>query len=163
MCGFHLCLMLLLAGSDPFLSLSEKNLFPRTGEVRGWMQVGNVRVFQAENLYEYVDGDDERYLHAGVRRAWTTDFQYQKSIECVVDIYAMGSLEGAKELLASESSVNRSAISLGNDGYSFDGGLVFRKNCFVVRLTVTGDPTGSQTPLAELGHAVERRLAQAGC
>lgn len=136
--------------------------FPVSGEVAGWVKAGEARVFPAANLWEYIDGDAERYLQAGVEKTLTADYRYQNKIEAVADIYVMKTPEGARKIFESESSAGSQRIHLGDDARLFPATLSFRKGRYFVRLTAYQEAPENGKALTELARAVEKKLGAGG-
>ena len=64
--------------------------FPASGAVAGWDKTSDTRVFAAKDLWQYIDGDAEQYISAGVVSTSTSDYKYKGQLEAVVDVYTMG-------------------------------------------------------------------------
>jgi len=62
--------------------------FPQTNEVSGWTKSGETRTFAASELSNYIDGDAEKYLKAGVRETSTADYKFSDQTQAVADVYA---------------------------------------------------------------------------
>lgn len=133
--------------------------FPLSGEVVGWMKTGETRVFPAANLWEYINGDAERYLRAGVEKTLTADYRYQNKMEAVADIYVMKTPEGARNIFESESADGSQRIPLGDDARLFPSTLSFCKGRHFVRLTAFEEAPEVGKALTELARAVEKKLA----
>jgi len=144
-------------GSKP--ASAPATFFPETNEVPGWSK-GKTRTFEADRLWEYIDGDDGRYLQAGVLRTLATDYRYQEKVEAVADIYVMKTPEGARKIFDSESSVGSQPTQLGDAARLFQSSLVFRKGPYFVRLTAYQEAPEVGKALVELGRGVERRLGE---
>ena len=132
--------------------------FPSSGEVAGWTKSGDTRVFPAANLWEYIDGDAEKYLQAGVEKTLTADYRYQNKIEAVADIHIMKTPEGARKIFESESAVGSQPIPLGDVARLFPSTLSFSKGRYFVRLTAFEGAPETGKSLTELGHAIEKKL-----
>ena len=63
--------------------------------------------------WEYIDGDAERYLQAGVVKTLTSDYKFKGQIDAVADIYFMKSAEGAKKVFEAEPSEGSKPASVG--------------------------------------------------
>lgn len=133
-------------------------LFPQSNEVAGWTKSGETRTFEASNLWEYIDGDAEKYIQAGVERTLTADYRYQDKIEAVADIHIMKAPEGTRKVFDSESSAESRPVELGDAARLTRGSLTFRKGRYLVRLTAFQDAPEVGKALLELGRAIERRL-----
>ncbi len=73
--------------------------FPASGAVAGWEKTSDTRVFAAKDLWQYIDGDAEQYISAGVVSTSTSDYKYQGQLEAAVDVYTMGDAAGARKIL----------------------------------------------------------------
>jgi hypothetical protein len=68
--------------------------FPPSNEVAGWSKTGETRTFSATELWNYIDGDAERYVKAGVQSTSTSDYNFKNASDAVVDIYTMKDARG---------------------------------------------------------------------
>ena len=132
--------------------------FPATGEVSGWSRTGEIRAFEASDLWQYIDGDAERFLKAGVQRTLTADYRYQNRIDAVADVYMMRSPDGAAAIFQSEPVGGSRSLSLGDAGRTFGQSLAFRKGPFFVRMTAYQEASGIAEALIRLAQAIEPRL-----
>ena len=131
---------------------------PESNEAPGWARTGEIRTFMAGNLWEYINGDAERYLQAGVERTLTADYRYQDKVEAVVDVYVMKTAEGAQAIFAAESAVGSGPAPVGDAARLFPTSLLFRKRQFLVRITAFEEGPDLKPALLELGRAVEKKL-----
>ena len=133
---------------------------PESGEAPGWTKTGETRSFEAADLWQYVDGDAERYLRAGVRRTLTASYRYRDTVEAVADIHQIGSPQGAASLFAAEPSAGSHTAALGDAGRSYGQSITFRRGPFFVRLTAYQSTPQTEPALTSLAQAIDRRLAQ---
>ncbi len=133
-------------------------LFPQTGEVVGWSKAHESRTFPAANLWEYMDGDAERYIQAGVEKTLTCDYRYREKTDAVADIHVMKTAEGPKKLVESEWSADAQRVSLGEDARLYPTSLVFRKGRYLVRVIAYEESPEVSQALVQLGQAIEKRL-----
>jgi hypothetical protein len=63
--------------------------FPASGAVAGWEKTSDTRTFAAKDLWQYIDGDAEQYISAGVVSTSTSDYKYQGQLEATVDVHTM--------------------------------------------------------------------------
>jgi hypothetical protein len=138
------------------------SLFPESGEVSGWARSGEVRTFDAKSLWEYIDGDAERYIQAGVSKTLTSDYRYQDKVDAVADIYQMSATAGAQKIFSTESSTDSPPVQVGDEGRLFKGSLVFRKGSCLVRLTAYEESPEVSKGLVDLARGIESRLGKAG-
>ena len=132
--------------------------FPENGEVPGWIRSGETRLFNASDLWKYVDGDAERYLQAGVQQTYTTAYRYQNRLEAVADIHVMAAVKGAAAIFASEPAAGSRPIAVGDSGRIYGQSMTFRKGRFFVRLVAYDDAPEVGSALSDLARAMARRL-----
>jgi len=133
--------------------------FPETNEVPGWSK-GETRTFEADKLWEYIDGDANRYLEAGVLRTLAADYRYRAKVEAVADVHVMKTPEGARNILDAESSAGSQPTQIGDAARLFQSSLVFRKGPYLVRLTAYQEAPEVGKALVELGRGIEKRLEE---
>jgi Pyruvate/2-oxoacid:ferredoxin oxidoreductase delta subunit len=135
--------------------------FPESGAIPGWTKAGETRQFEAADLWEYVDGDAERYLRAGVRRTLAATYRYAGgavTMDAVADIYLMAAPPGAASIFESESSAGSRPAPLGDAGRSYGQSVTFRQGPFFVRLTAYQDAPRTEPALLSLAQAIAARL-----
>lgn len=137
----------------------QDTIFPESNEAAGWTK-GETRTFEAGNLWEYIDGDAEKYVQAGVQRTLTSDYRYREKIEATADVYVMGSPDGARKIFDSESTAGSQPINLGDAARSAKGSITFRKGNYFVRIIAYHEAPEMGEALVALGRTIERRLDQ---
>jgi uncharacterized protein DUF6599 len=139
---------------------ATEQFFPASNQVAGWARTGDIRTFEAADLWKYIDGDAERYLKAGVQRVSTADYKFQNKVNAVVDIYIMGNAEGAEKIFNSEPAADGKTIQLGDGARLHSQSLVFRKGPCLVRIVAYEESAETQQALLQLGQNIELRLAR---
>jgi len=132
--------------------------FPASGAIAGWQKTGDTRVFAAKDLWQYIDGDADQYIRAGVVTTSTSDYNYQNHLEAVVDVYTMGDSAGAQKILAGDESKTGKSISLGDEGVAFEQSVTFRKGVSLVRIVAYSSTPDAPQALLALAHGVEAKL-----
>jgi hypothetical protein len=135
-------------GSDPF---------PAPGAVAGWEKTSETRVFEAKNLYQYIDGDAEQYISAGVVSTSTSDYKYQGQLEATVDVYTMKDAAGARKILETGTK-DAKPIQLGDAGFAYAQSVIFRKGSSLVRIVAYESTPDTPQALLALAHGVEAKL-----
>ena len=139
---------------------TERSFFPGSNEIAGWVKTGDMRTFEAADLWKYIDGEVERYLKAGVQRVSTADYKFQNKIDAVVDIYTMENAGGAEKIFTSEPAVDVKPVQLGDEARLSSQSLVFRKGACLVRIVAYEESPETQQALVQLGRGIELRLAR---
>ena len=156
--GFLISMMVVMIRPAASKGAKGSSFFPKTNEVPGWAKSGETRTFNPDNLYEYVDGDDQRYIQAGVQKTLTSYYKYRDKFEAVVDIYVMNASAGSRRIFDSESSAGTEPARLGAAAQLSRNTLTFRKGIYFVRIVAyEGSPEVSKAILA-LGKAVDGKL-----
>lgn len=137
----------------------KKNVdaFPKSGEVTGWEKTGETRLFVAKDLWQYIDGDAEQYVSAGVVNTSTADYKYQGQMEAVVDIFKMGDAGGAQKVMTA-GITGAQPVQLGDAGMALAQSVVFRKGAYYVRIVAYEAAPGGQQALVALAKSVEAKL-----
>jgi len=132
--------------------------FPATGAVAGWEKTDDTRVYAAKDLWQYIDGDAEQYLQAGVVSTSTSDYKYQGRLDAVVDVFTMGNSEGARKILEAGGNNDAQSVQIGDAGIAYAQSVTFRRGSFLVRIVAYEGGPGTQQALIGLAHGVEARL-----
>ena len=131
--------------------------FPASGAVAGWDKTSETRTFAAKDLWQYIDGDAEQYVSAGVVSTSTSDYKYQNQLEATVDVHTMGDAAGARKILETGTS-DAKPVQLGDAGVAYAQSVTFRKGPYLVRIVAYESTPGTQQALLALAHGVEAKL-----
>jgi hypothetical protein len=132
--------------------------FPESGVLAGWEKTSATRTYAAKDLWQYIDGDAEQYISAGVVSTATSDYKYQGKLEAVVDVYTMGDPAGATKIIETARTGDAKSVQLGDAGIAYAQSVTFRKGPYLVRIVAyESTPDGAQALLA-LAHGVEAKL-----
>lgn len=132
--------------------------FPASGSIAGWQKTGETRVFAAKDLWQYVDGDSEQYMQAGVISTSTADYKFQNQLEAVIDVHTMHDAAGARKILEAGQSNDAKQVQLGDAGIQFAQSVVFRKGPYLVRIVAYEPNPAAPQALLALAHGVEAKL-----
>jgi hypothetical protein len=136
---------------------SKSDPFPASGAVAGWEKTSETRIFAAKDLYQYIDGDAEQYISAGVVTTSTSDYKYQGQLEATVDIHTMRDAGGAGKIFSTSAGNDAKNVSIGDAGLAYAQSVIFRKGPFVVRIVAYQSP-GTPDALEALARGVEAKL-----
>src|ERR1035437_1287745 len=116
--------MIVAAAAGTGCKKKASDAFPATGVVAGWEKTSETRVFDAKNLYQYIDGDAEQYISAGVVSTSTSDYKYQGQLEATVDVHTMGSVDGARKILETGTK-DAKPVQLGDARDDYAQNIIF--------------------------------------
>ena len=104
-------LLLLAVAASRGCKKKNANPFPASGAVAGWEKSSETRTFEPKDLWQYIDGDSEQYIQAGVVSTSTSDYKYQGQLEAVVDVYTMSGPDGAQTILERGQTKDAKSVS----------------------------------------------------
>jgi hypothetical protein len=136
----------------------DVNPFPDSGSVAGWQKTDETRVFPAKNLWQYIDGDAEHFIQAGVVSTATSGYTYDGQLEAVVDVHTMSGPDGARKILETGLTRDAKTIQLGDEGIQYAQSVNFRKGNYVVRIVAYESKPDAPQALLALAHGVEAKL-----
>jgi len=124
--------------------------------VPGWQQEGASRVFTADNLFEYVDGDAEGYLIYGFVRMHNLTCKSGEDT-LVVDVSEMADAEGAYGLFTARLNPGQPVSPLGMGGQVQPQRAAFCKGRYYVELAGAPDKDHSAA-LQAFAKAIAARI-----
>lgn len=134
------------------------NPLPASGAIAGWEKTGDTRTFAAKDLWQYIDGDAEQYIAAGVVTTSTADYKYQGQLEAVVDVHTMRDAEGARKILETGLTREAKTIQLGDECVQYAQSVIFRKGPYLVRIVAYESTPETPQALLALAHGVDANL-----
>lgn len=137
---------------------SKIDPFPASGAVAGWQKTSDTRTFAAKDLWQYIDGDAEQYISAGVVSTSTSDYKYQGQLEAVVDVYTMGGPEGARKILETGLTRDAKTVPLGDECVQYAQSVAFRKGPTLVRIVAYESTPATPQALMALARGMEAKL-----
>jgi hypothetical protein len=131
---------------------------PDSNEIAGWARSADVRSFDAANLWQYIDGDAEKYIKAGVKGVTTAEYKFQGRIEAVADVYTMNDADGAKRVFDLDPAGDSKPVALGDAARQFKQSVIFRKGPSLVRVVAYQETPETPQALLDLAKGIERKL-----
>jgi len=112
----------------------------------------------AKDLYQYIDGDAEQYISAGVISTSTADYKYEGQLEAVVDVHYMSDAVGARKIMETGKTTDAKQVQLGDAGLEYGQSVVFRRGPYLVRIVAYESKPETQDALLLLARGVEAKL-----
>jgi predicted small lipoprotein YifL len=147
-----------MLAADTGCGRKAANAFPETGTVAGWTKTGETRTFDAANLWQYIDGDAEHYVKAGVVTTSTADYRYRSGLEAVVDVHTMSNAAGARTIFEADPQAGSRTAQLGDAARVYGQSVIFRKGPYLVRIVAYESAPNEAEALQALAKGVEARL-----
>ena len=149
---------IVLAGAGTGCKKRQVNPLPASGAVAGWEKTSDTRVFAAKDLWQYIDGDADQYIAAGVVSTSTSDYKYQGQLEATVDVHTMNDAAGARKILEAGQTKDAKTAQLGDAGVAYAQSVIFRKGPYLVRIVAYESTPDTPQALLALAHGVEAKL-----
>lgn len=108
-----------------------------------------------DNLYEYMDGAADIFVLYGVHQMLHLDL-HAKGADISLDVFDMGSVEAAFGMYAAERSPDFHFITIGAEGYQYEGMLNFLQDHYYVKLLGFG--AGADAVLGTLARELSARI-----
>lgn len=139
---------------------STASFFPASATVVGWTRGDDVRTFSAHELSNYIDGDAEKYIKAGVQATSTADYKFQNKFDAVADIYLFADVSSAKLIYDSEPPGDAASPKVGDAARLYEQSMVYRKGRYLVRIVAYQASPQMQQAILDLGNAIEVKLGR---
>jgi len=129
-------------------------------EIDGWRQTGEVKTYDRDGIFEYIDGAGEVYRLYDFREVTVFEFANQGSEPVLVEVFDMGSAGDAYGIFTFYHEGKD--VEIGQGGYLRAGLLSFWNGKFYI--AVSSDNTGddAEAVLLSLGQAVAQNLPREG-
>ena len=138
------------------------NFLPASGFLPGWALSGRINHYGPENLYTYINGEAELYMPYGFKTLSSAFYSTGNDTASgiVADIYTMGSHIDAFGIYSNYRDVDAEKIKLGAGGFVDDSQLMFYKDRYFVRLSVSGTVAGAgaKAKLVAAAREIDRKL-----
>jgi hypothetical protein len=151
-------LMMVAAVTGTGCKKKASDPFPASDAVAGWQKTSETRSFAANDLWQYIDGDAEQYISAGVVTTSTSDYKYQGKLEATVDVHTMKDAAGAKKILETGVTNDAKKIALGDECIQYAQSVIFRKGSTLVRIVAYESTPETPQALLALARAMEAKL-----
>ncbi|MCK4375278.1 MAG: hypothetical protein KAX19_08115, partial [Candidatus Brocadiae bacterium] len=154
-----LCLLLGFAGcavGEPTLRLADY-LPP---EINGWRAEGKDGFYDRTNLFDYINGAAEPYLHYGFRRLAARRLVREGQPAILVDLFDMGTSQNAFGIFSFEREGDD--VGMGQGSEYETGFMRFWKGRFFVSILAEGETPEAEAAVFGLGKAIDIAIAETG-
>jgi hypothetical protein len=117
---------------------------PTCDLVPGWTQDGQPRAYNAENLFEYMDGNSEGYILYHFKEMHGVTCK-QGEVTFVIDVSEMGDADYSFGMFSSTRDLRQPAYDVGMGGQIIPRRLIFAKGQYYIEIAANpeGDHTGA--------------------
>lgn len=134
-------------------------LLPESNAVAGWTRGPEVRFFNPDNLYEFINGAAENFLIYGFELVATAEYNNaQKPSQVVLEIYQMQDPRNAFGVYASERNSESEFKPIGAEGYVGGTALNFWSGPYYIKMTVFQESEDLKQEMLKFAEAVNRKI-----
>jgi hypothetical protein len=157
---YSLLIILLLFSLQTFSQTGNNPSMALPDSINGWKKLGEDRLFNEQNLYDYIDGAAELYISFGFTKVFNRIYSAGEGKEIIVDIFYMNTPQDA--FGAFSFSVGKIGNDFGNQSQTAFGAIVFWKNNFVV--SVVENPASEEAKRASrlIAKIIDESIAEKG-
>ena len=149
----------LLSAEDEMLQA----LLPENNEVSGWTRGEEVRFFDPDSLYEFINGAAENFLIYGFEKVVTAEYSNaEQPSQVVVEIYQMQDPRNTFGVYASERNSDSTFKTIGAEGYVGGTALNFWAGKYYTKMTVFQESESLQQEMEKLAGVISRKIGDAG-
>jgi len=141
------------------LTLAEGYVSARMAP-NAWQVAGEAQAFQADNLFEQIDGAAPGYLRYSFRLLTVQSVQLDDDpkTQILVEVYEFGNHLDAFGIYSNERTPKLAYVKLGAEGYYAGPSCRFYKGSYYVKLAASRDSEQVQVALKALATSLARRL-----
>jgi len=143
----------------PAPSISTGFDLPPDGELPGWSRVTEPEHYEADNLWEYINGQADFFIDYGFVRVDTAEYRNdQESSSVVLEVYRMGRPQEAFGIFAAERTRDDRPLEIGAAAYLGANVLGFWQGEQYVKLTSFDEGPSVEQALIDLAEEVSSRF-----
>jgi len=156
------------SGGDPSQDRTAPSIstgfdLPADGELPGWSRVTEPEHYEADNLWEYINGQADFFIDYGFVRVDTAEYRNdQESSSVVLEVYRMGRPQEAFGIFAAERTRDDRPLEIGADSYLGSNVLGFWQGEQYVKLTSFDEGPAVEQALIDLAEEISSRLPNPG-
>ena len=132
---------------------------PDLGALPGWKQIEDLKAYNHDTLYEYIDGDAETYFGYGFSALGVCKFAREGGKAAVtLNLYEMKDTLAAFGIYANGRSADVKYADVGAQGYYAENALDFWKGRYYCRVIGEGEPKGLQDAVLAFGRGMAAKI-----
>ena len=145
--------------SEPGPATAAGFVLPADGELPGWSLVTDREHYEADNLWEYINGQADFFIDYGFVRVDTAEYQNdQESSSVVLEVYRMGRPQEAFGIFAAERTRDDRPFEIGAGAYLGANILGFWQAELYVKLTSFDEGPAIERLLIGMAEEISSRI-----
>ena len=140
-------------------TIATGSVLPANGELPGWSLATEPMHYEADNLWEYINGQADFFIDYGFVRVDTAEYRNdQESSSVVLEIYRMGRPQEAFGIFAAERTPDDRPLEIGAQAYLGTNVLGFWQAEQYVKLTSFDEGPDVEQSLISLAEEISSRI-----
>ena len=141
----------------------SSSVLPADGEMPGWSQVTEPENYDAENLWDYINGQAPFFIDYGFVSVDAAEYRHdEEAISVVLEVYLMGRPQEAFGIFAAERTSSDRPFDVGSGGYLGANVLGFWQGERYVKLTSFDEGPVIEQLLVGMAEEISSRLPSHG-
>ena len=137
-------------------------LLPDEGRLSGWKADGEVLLYSADDLWEYINGSAETFLMYDFTGVAVKHYLNGSGSEIKIEIYEHGSPLMAFGIFSQYRSPDAGSFGFGNESFGDEYTLHFWKGRYYVKVYAYDEGPGVAEAMKQFAEAVEAGIGEAG-
>ena len=139
------------------------SMLPADGELPGWSRATEPESYDADTLWEYINGQADFFIDYGFVRVDAAEYRHdQETNSVVLEIYEMGRPQEAFGIFAAERTSNDRPLEVGSGAYLGANVLGFWQGERYVKLTSFDESPAIEQLLIGLAEGISSRIPNRG-
>lgn len=144
-------------------TIATGSVLPANGELPGWSLATEPMHYEADNLWEYINGQADFFIDYGFVRVDTAEYRNdQESSSVVLEIYRMGRPQEAFGIFAAERTPDDRPLEIGAQAYLGTNVLGFWQAEQYVKLTSFDEGAAVEQLLIGFAEEISARIPSQG-
>ncbi|WP_462316950.1 DUF6599 family protein [Marinilabilia sp.] len=128
-------------------------------QIPGWLQDGDVEVYEKDNLFNHINGASEFYFSYNFQKLWVTRYK-QDEAEMTLEVYDHGDNVHAYGIYSMERPPEADVKNIGAQGYFEESILNFVAGRYYVKMNAYREPNAALGVLMSTARMVSDMLAE---
>jgi hypothetical protein len=137
-------------------------LLPDEGQLAGWNADGEVLLYSADDLWEYINGSAETFLMYNFAGVAVKHYLNGSGSEIKIEIYEHGSPLMAFGIFSQYRSPDARSFGFGNESFGDEYTLHFWKGRYYVKVYAYDEGPGVAEAMKQFAQAVDAGVSEAG-
>ncbi len=130
------------------------------GSVQGWKPANSGIIYDANTLYDYIDGGAELYISYGFENVISREYNKPDEANIHVEIFDMVSSYNAYGVFS--NTAESANIDIGQGAQYIEGSLLFWKDKFFVSVFADDENEEVKKAILEIAHYIDSAIATEG-